>query len=167
MGPRRGAEPNRHLPAGWDDVFTGDASRGAYQRALRQHTAVAWDVVETGHDDLLRLLIGRVPAELGVAIILGLSVLFTAHPKGDDAGRALLATILSDLDPQRARTLLVALEDAWHNVERQPFDRRADGLRESLLQGLRRLQATELPEAQREALGFISGLIGPSQPDAG
>ncbi|HUG13709.1 MAG TPA: hypothetical protein VMM78_01725, partial [Thermomicrobiales bacterium] len=60
----------------WGDVFSGDASRAAYQRAFRAHTSANWGLIESGQSDLLRLLVGRAPAELGAAVILGLSVLF-------------------------------------------------------------------------------------------
>lgn len=161
MGRRWGQEAGRSedSPAAADDVFAGDASREAYQRAFRVHTPATWELIESGHDDLLRLLVGKIPAELGVPVIFGVSVLFAGHPKGDDAGRALLATALTDLAPRRSRTVLVTLADAWHNAERQAFDQRADALRAALQQALRRLTAVDLPAQEREALCFLGDLV--------
>jgi hypothetical protein len=161
MGWRRAREeePGTGSMPGWGDVFTGDTSREAYQRALRAHTSVTWYVVESGHDDLLRLLVGKVPADLGVTVILGISVLFAPHQKGADAGRALLATALSELAPHRARTLLVTLADAWHNAELHAFDQRSAAIGTALQQALRRLAAADLPETEREALHFIGELV--------
>lgn len=162
----RGSEQADTSGTRWEDVFGGDASREAYQREFRAHTSATWELVESGHDDLLRLLVRRVPADLGAPAIFALSVLFAGHPKGDDAGRALLGTVLSDLSPPRARTMLVTLADAWHNAERQPIDRRAGVLRAALLQAARRLSVANLPEEEREALRFVTELVEPEDPSA-
>lgn len=167
MGRRWGQDAGRDdtSRAAAADGHAGDATRDAYQRAFRAHTSAAWSTIESGHDDLLRLLIGTIPAETGVPVIFGVSVLFAGHPKGDDAGRALLATALADLSPERARTLLATLADGWHNAERQAFDRRALHLREALQQALRRLGAVEMPQQERDTLRFIADLVDQSAPD--
>jgi hypothetical protein len=134
----------------------GDASREAYRAALGRYTPAGWEVVERGQRDLLRLLVGRVPAETGAGVLFGLAVLFRAHPKGDDASRAVLATIVQELAPGRARTLLVTLADAWISTEPLPFDARPDAIADELRRAVRRLLAGELPPAERDALQFIA-----------
>ena len=148
----RAYSPGREWPA----VFAGDASRAAYQRAFRAWTPAGWELVSGGQADLLRVLIDRVPAELGVGVVFGLAVLFGGHPKGDDAGRALLATLAGELEPARAHTLLVTLSDAWHSAEREAFDRRATAIQTELVRATRRLMVVELPERERDALRFIA-----------
>jgi hypothetical protein len=140
----------------WASVFAGDATRAAYQQAFRARTPAGWDLVASAQSDLLRLLINRVPAQLGVGVVFGLAVLFAGHPKGEDAGRALLATLLSELEPARAHTLLVTLSEAWLSAESQPFDARAAAIQTDLLRATRRLLVVAMPESERDALRFIA-----------
>jgi hypothetical protein len=140
----------------WSAVFAGDATRAAYQLAFRARTPAGWELVASAHSDLLRLLINRVPAELGVGAVFGLAVLFGGHPKGEDAGRALLATLLTELEPARARTLLVTLSEAWLSAEGQSFDQRAPAIQADLARAVRRLLVVALPESERDALRFVA-----------
>jgi hypothetical protein len=140
------------------DMPTGDASREAYQRAFRLHTPATWDLVELSQGDLLGMLVDRVPAEVGVGAILGVSVLFGNDPLGATRSRALLATVLDDLPPAHSRLMLLALADAWRSAERQPYDARADAIRAEVQRSLRRLAATGLSETERVTLGQIEAL---------
>ena len=141
---------------GWPDAEPSASALDAYRAAFRAHTSAGWELVASGQHDLLRLLVGRVPADPGVGVILGLAVLFGEHPKGEDAGRALLATVLRDLAPARARTLLVTLADAWVSAETRSFDRRAPAIQNDLARAVRRLLTVAAPPAERDALGFIA-----------
>lgn len=116
-------------------------------------------MVEQGQADLLRLLIDRVPAEIGVGVILGLNTLFASHAKGEDAGRALLATVMSELTPILSHTLLATLADAQASTDVLPYDARASLLRAELLRAVRRLLATNLQPPDRNTLEFIQELL--------
>lgn len=143
----------------WRDVFPGDASREAYQSAMRPLTPLSWDVIEESDGDLLRLLIGKVPADLGATVIFGLAVLFSEHPKADQASVSLLATILNEVEPGRARTLLVALSDGWRTASGSPIDRRPSIVCAGLATALRRLRAVPVPDAERNALDFLQSVL--------
>jgi hypothetical protein len=134
-------------------------SATAYRSAFQLYAPVAWDIVERAQGDLLRLLIGKIPAELGVPAILGANVLFDDHPKAEQASYALLATTLQELDPRRGRTLLATLVDGWRSASRAPLERRPAIIKEDLQRTIRRLEVTELAATERQALGFLRDLL--------
>ncbi len=137
-----------------------DASPEAYREAFLGHTTASWELVEQAQGDLLRLLAGRVPASVGVRVMLGLAVLFRDHPAGDAAGQALLATAMDDLRPGYAWTLLVALADGFATAEAGRFDLRPSVVHTELARALRRLRALDLPDADRAALERIREVSG-------
>lgn len=123
----------------WETCFPGDASEEAYRAVFLRYSPLPWPVVQAAQGDLLRLLIKRVPAELGVPALLAVTALTAAHPKPEAAAKAALATILNDLRPMHARTVLAALADAWSNAERAAYDRRGQLIAEELARSARRL----------------------------
>lgn len=123
----------------WETCFPGDASEEAYRAVFLRYSPLPWPVVQAAQGDLLRLLIKRVPAELGVSALLAVTALTAAHPKPEAAAKAALATILNDLRPMHARTVLAALADAWSNAERAAYDRRGQLIAEELARSARRL----------------------------
>jgi len=135
-----------------------DATPEAYRLAFRAQTTASWELVEIAQGDLLRLLVGRVPAVTGAEVILGLATLFRDDPEGDAAGRALLTTIMGDLRPAIAWTLLVALSDGFFNAGAGRFDDRPATIRAELARALRRLLALDLPISDRAALERVRGL---------
>jgi len=139
----------------WRDTFPGDSSRAAYQSEFQTHTPLSWDLVQSSQSDLLRMLVNRVPADIGVPVILGLSVLFGSHPKADHASGSLLATIMREMEPRRARTMLVSLATAWQSSESTSFDGRAGVIQEEMLRSLRRLSTADLTPAERDAARFL------------
>lgn len=143
---------------GWE--ARDDARLERYQQALLGHTAATWDAIEQAQGDLLRLLVGRVPATVGAEVILGLAVLLRDDPAGEETGRRLLATVMDDLAAGYGWTLLVALADGFANAERRRFDERPGVVRAELGRALRRLAALELPEADRAALERVRGMAG-------
>lgn len=143
----------------WRDMFPGDASREAYQLAMRPLTPLSWDVIEESDGDLLRLLIGRVPAELGGMVIFGLAVLFSGHPKAEQASVSMLATIVNEVEPGRARTLLIALSDGWRTASSSQIDQRSHIVRAELATALRRLRAVAMPDAERNSLDFLQSVL--------
>lgn len=144
--PPTTAELRAEREADWARVFAGAADEGDYRRTFLRYSPLLWDIVQSTQGDLLRLLVGRVPAEMGVAAIFAVTVLFAHHGKPDDAARATLATIVHDLAPAHARTLLVALADAWHNAERRAYEERSAVVAAEFGTALRRLQATGAEE---------------------
>jgi hypothetical protein len=139
----------------WAAVFTGDASRQAYRSTFQAHTPLSWDLVQSSQGDLLRMLVNRVPADTGVPVVLGLSVLFGSHPKADQASVSLLGTIVREMEPKRARTMLVSLSTAWLSSESASFDGRAPLIQEEMLRSLRRLSTADLTPAERDATRFL------------
>lgn len=130
----------------WRTYFQGASGEEDYRRAFLRYSPLFWDIVQSTQRDLLRVLVGRVPAEMGVAAIFSLSVLYARHGKPDDAARATLATIVNDLSPAHARTLLVTLADAWHNAERRSYEERGQTVAEEFRRSLRRLESTAAEE---------------------
>lgn len=147
------AEPSRTDL--WEEAFPGDASRGAYQSAFQAHTPLSWELVQSSQNDLLRMLVNRVPADIGVPVVLGLAVLFGSHPKAEQASAALLGTITREMEPRRARTMLVSLATAWQSSERASFDGRAELIQTEMLRALRRLSTANLTEPERDATRFL------------
>ena len=148
-----GEPPNRATV--WAEIFPGDSSRAAYQSGFQTHTPLSWELVESSQGDLLRMLVNRVPADIGVPVILGLSVLFGSHPKADQASQSLLATMVQEMEPSRARTMLVSLATAWHSSESASFDSRAELIQTEMLRTLRRLSTADLTAAERDAATFL------------
>lgn len=140
------AELRAQREAEWATYFRGPSSEADYRQAFLRYSPLYWDIVESTQRGMLRLLVDRVPAEIGVAAIFGLTVLFGKHGKPEDATRATLAILLNDLTPAHAWTLMVALADAWHNAERQPYERRGAAVAEEFGAALRRLASTDAEE---------------------
>lgn len=138
----------------WAACFPGEASEEAYRTTLLRYSPLPWPVVQAAQGDLLRLLIGRVPADLGVPTLLAITALTHGHPKPDAAAKAALATILNDLRPAHARTILAGLADAWNNAERAAYDRRGALVAQELARTARRLVT-----AGADADGAISTLM--------
>lgn len=138
----------------WAACFPGDASEDAYRVRFARHSPLPWGVVHSAQGDLLRLLIGRVPADLGVPALLAVTTLTARHPKPEEAARAALATVLHDLRPAHARTVLATLADAWNNAERAGYDERTRMVAAELLRVTRRLAT-----ASAEAEGALTTLL--------
>lgn len=147
--------PQSSRAADWAAAFPGDASLTAYQTAFRSHTPLAWDLVQSSQSDLLRMLVNRVPAGIGVPVVLGLSVLFGSHPKAEQASAALLGTMVRELEPRRTRTMLVSLATAWQSSENASFDGRATLIQSEMERALRRLSTADLTAAERDAMRFL------------
>lgn len=130
----------------WATLFQGPASEEDYRRAFLRYSPLFWDIVQSTQRSLLLVLVDRVPADLGVAAIFSLTVLYGHHGKPDDAARATLSVIVNDLAPAHARTLLVTLADAWHNAERRPYEERGAAVAAEFCQALRRLESTAAEE---------------------
>jgi hypothetical protein len=139
----------------WKTVFSGDASQGAYQSGFQAHTPLSWDLVQSSQSDLLRMLVNRVPADIGVPVILGLSVLFGDHPKADQASQSLLAMMVREMEPRRSRTMLVSLATAWQSSESASFDGRSRLIQSEMIRALRRLSTADLTPAERDAARFL------------
>ena len=82
-----------------DHAFQRSVDEADYRRAFLRYSPLFWDVVRSDQRELLRLLVDRVPADIGVPAIFGLSVTFIGHPKSDEAARATLAMIVNELMP--------------------------------------------------------------------
>ncbi|MCM8749500.1 hypothetical protein NET02_10105 [Thermomicrobiaceae bacterium CFH 74404] len=123
----------------WEACFPGDASEEAYRVVFLRYSPLPWPLVHAAQGDLLRLLIKRVPAELGVPALLAVTALTATHPKPEAAARAALATLLNDLRPVHARTVLATLADAWSNAERAAYDQRGQLIAAELARSARRL----------------------------
>lgn len=131
----------------WSTYFTGAATEADYRRAFLRYSPLFWDIVRSDQRELLRLLVDRVPADIGVPAIFGLSVTFIGHPKADEATRATLAMIVNELSPQHARTLLVSLADAWDNATNAPYHQRAEIVTREFMRTIERLEVTPANEA--------------------
>ena len=138
----------------WFERFPGPATLDDYRKAFLRYSPLFWDIVQSTQRELLRLLVDRVPAELGVPAIFGLTVVFGAHPKADDATRAALGMIVNELAPAQARSLLVSLADGWQNAEHSPYDQRGPLVAHEFVLALRRLQTTSA-----ESSGAITTLL--------
>lgn len=145
-GPPTTADLRAQRAAEWERTFPGASDLDAYRRAFLDYSPLYWDLVQSTQRDLLAILVGRVPANLGVPAIFALSLLYSRHGKPDDAARATLATIVNDLPPAHARTLLSTLSDAWHNAQRRPYDERPVAILTEVRHALRRLQTTSAEE---------------------
>ena len=126
----------------WEICFAGPSTEADYRRAFLRYSPVFWDIIQSAQHDLLRLLVDRVPSEIGVPAIFGLSVIFVTHPKAEEATRATLAMIVNELMPVHARTLLIALADAWENAANSPYYQRGEQVSLELSQTLQRLEVT-------------------------
>jgi hypothetical protein len=146
-------------PATWHDMFPGDSSAEAYRAALQPLTPLSWEIIEESEGDLLRLLIGKVPGSLGATVLFGLTVLFRGHPKADQASVALLATVINEVEPGHARTLLIALSDGWLTASNRPIDSRPEVVSEEFSRALRRLRLPGIPDAERNALDFLQSVL--------
>lgn len=151
----------------WADVFPGDASRTAYQSRFQAHTPLSWELVERSQSDLLRMLVNRVPADIGVPVVLGLSVLFSGHPKADQASQSLLATMTREMEPRRARTMLACLATAWQTAESASFDGRSELIQTEMLRTLRRLSTAELTPGERDTSRFLKEQLEDALADPG
>lgn len=143
----------------WVKLFPDDRSREAYRRSLLAFTPLTWEIIEASQADLLRLLLGRVSADIGARVILGLALLFRNHPKAEQASQALLGTIMNEIAPMRARTLLIAIADAWSTTQRHPPHRGPDLMHAALKQAVRRLVVLDLPWSERNALRFLLDML--------
>lgn len=151
--PPTTAELRAQREAQWAAAFPGPSAADDYRRTFLRFSPLYWELVQSTQRELLALLIDRVPAELGVPAIFALTALYANHRKPDDAARATLAIITGEIPPAHARTLLVALADAWHNAERQPYDARTTVVTAEFTQALRRLESTSA-----ESSGAISAI---------
>jgi hypothetical protein len=149
--PATTAELREARARDWATCFTGPAEERDYRRAFLRYSPLGWDLIVSTQGNLLRLLLGRVPAELGVPAIFGITALFGRHPKADDAALATLGTIVNELDPRHARTLLVSVADGWANAERQPYEERGAIVSKEFSRAVIRLGSTSA-----EASGAIS-----------
>jgi hypothetical protein len=123
----------------WDHTFDGLADLAEYRKAFLVHSPLPWDILQSTQQDLLRLLVGRVPADLGVPAIFGLTVLFSHHPKPDDAAFAILSTTINELPPAHVKAVLTALSEAWHEAQQLPYEQRGAAVVGRLQQALERL----------------------------
>lgn len=146
LEPPTTAELRARRALEWERAFLGASREDDYRRAFLRYSPLFWDIVQSTQCELLRLLVGRAPAEIGVPAIFGLTVLFGHHGKPDDAARATLAMIVNELEPAHARTLLISLADAWHNAERRAYDERGRVVADEFSRSLRRLRTTAAEE---------------------
>jgi len=126
----------------WARCFAGPSAEADYRRAFLRYSPVFWEIIQSAQNDLLRLLVDRVPADIGVPSVFGLSVVFVSHLKAEEATRATLGMIVNELMPVHARTLLVALADAWENSIKSPYYERGARVGREFSQTLQRLEAT-------------------------
>ena len=150
--------------AEWAGYFEGASGEDDYRRAFLLQSPLPWEIVQATQRDLLRLLIGRVPANVGVPVVFGLTVLFSEHPKPDQAAFAVLATIINDLTPAMAHTLLVTLADAWVSAQQWPYDERGTWIIQKLAATVRRLESSG--SEQNEALGYLARQITAGEPES-
>lgn len=149
----------------WAKYFEGPSGQDDYRRAFLSQSPLPWEIVQATQRDLLRLLISHVPSDLGVPAIFGLTVLFSKHPKPDEAALAILATIINDLTPAVAHALLVSLADAWRDAQRLPYDLRGTQIASQVTKTVRRLESTYTEGS--EVLAYITQQIavgGPENP---
>ncbi len=130
----------------WLRWFSGDSTESTYRLELVHATGLqpdlAWELIR----DLAPLLVGRVPATLGVPALLATTLLVADLPKPTEASWALLATTLEELEPAHARTVLESLALAWqksHGVFMRQERQRS--IRAELQCTLRRLVASDAP----------------------
>jgi len=126
----------------WNRLFPAAGDEEDYRRAFLRFSPLYWDIVQSTQQELLQVLLYRVPAELGVPAIFGLSVLYSRHGRPDDAARATLAMIVNELPAPHARALIVALADAWQNAERSAYEERGRQVADEFARALRRLEGT-------------------------
>lgn len=130
----------------WLRWFSGDSTESTYRRELVRVTGLepelAWELVR----DLAPLLVGRVPATLGVPVLLATSVLVADLPKPTEASWALLAATLEELEPAHARTVLESLALAWQrSYGAFTSEERQRSIRAELQRTIRRLVASDAP----------------------
>ena len=143
----------------WAIYFPGDATLEAYRVEIEDQSTLNWETVQRDQHNVLDLLVDRVPADIGVGVLSGLTMLFTEHAKPDQVGQALLTTIMTDIEPRRVRTLLVTLADASVSAARRPVDERPALVQADMLRNLRRLSVLDLPASELEAISFVRGLL--------
>jgi hypothetical protein len=141
----------------WATCFSGPSEERVYRRAFLRYSPLGWHLIVSSQGDLLRLLLGRVPAELGVPAIFGITALFGRHPKADDAALATLGTIVNELDPRHARTLLVSLADGWANAGHRPYEERGAIVSKEFSRAVVRLGSTSAEESG--AISTIAALL--------
>lgn len=149
----------------WAGYFEGPSSQEDYRRAFLRQSPLPWEIVQATQQDLLRLLVGQVPAALGVPAVFGLTVLFSDHPKPDEAAFAILATIINDLTPAVAHTMLTALADAWQDAQQQPYDERGAQMAKQVTRAIRRLCSAY--SEGNEALRYIAQQFAAEEPETG
>ncbi len=147
----------------WAEYFEGPSGQEDYRRAFLRQSPLPWEIVLATQRDLLRLLVGQVPADLGVPAIFGLTVLFSEHPKPDEAALAILATIVNDLTPAVAHALLATLADAWREAQQWPYDKRGTQIANQVSKTVRRLESTYSEGS--EALTYIDQQIAAEEPE--
>lgn len=148
--------------AEWSGYFEGPSNPEDYRQAFLRQSPLPWEIVQATQRDLLRLLVGRVPADLGVPAVYGLTVLFNEHPKPDEAAFAILATIINDLPPAAAHALMATLADAWRAAQQWPYDERGQRIADQVMRTVRRVEATS--GEGNEALLYIAQQIGAEGP---
>ncbi len=138
----------------WDSTFDGPTHPEEYRRAFLLHSPLPWEILQSTQQDLLRLLIGRVPAELGVPAIFGLTVLFSHHPKPDEAAYVVLATVNNELAPVHARDILTTLGEAWRDAQQRPYEGRGAAVASRLRQMLDQLVPAS--DEERGAIDYLT-----------
>ncbi len=142
----------------WSGCFEGPSNPEDYRQAFLRQSPLPWEIVQATQRDLLRLLVGRVPADLGVPAVFGLTVLFSEHPKPDEAAFAILATIVNDLPPATAHALMTTLADTWRAAQQWPYDERRQRIADQVTRTLHHLEATSGEGS--ETLRYIAQQIG-------
>lgn len=145
----------------WAELFPENRSRAAYQKAMRNLTPLDWSVIESSQGDLLDLLVDRVAADTGSAVILALALLFRDRPDADRAGQDFLRIVMIRVSPKRAKTILVSLEGAWKTVRKQPLHRSPGMLAVEVSRTIRRLLLGPIDRYERLALHELQSLIEP------
>lgn len=148
-----------NVAADWMKLFPDDRSREAYRRAMLSRAPMSWEVIEDSQEDLLELIVGRVSADIGVQVILGVSLLFRGHSDAERASQSLLSMIMNDIAPPRARTMLIAMCDAWDGAQRQPPYKGPDFMRAAVARAVRRLIVLDIPDSERNALRTIQDML--------
>lgn len=148
--------------AEWSSYFEGPSNPENYRQAFLRESPLSWEIVQETQRDLLRLLVGRVPSNLGVPAVFGLTVLFNEHPKPDEAAFAILATIVNDLTPAAAHALITTLADAWLAAQKWPYDERGPQIADRVARTVHRLEATF--SEGHEALVYIAQQIAAGGP---
>jgi hypothetical protein len=146
----------------WSGYFEGRSNPEDYRQAFLRQSPLPWEIVQATQRDLLRLLVGRVPADLGVPAVFGLTVLFNEHPKPDEAAFAILATIVNELPPAAAHALMNALADARQAAQQWPYDERGKRIADQVTRTVHRLEVTSGEGS--EALRYITQQISAEGP---